>query len=231
MKLSFLVVTTDIDRDYNDLLLNSIKETVSLDESEYEIIIHDNSNIPMTGGQAHAIGLTEGYKKTKGETVLILDSDTCFLKNEWSKELLGHFDDSEVVFAAGMRCEIYSYPFYRSHFLAIRSFFYKDLIINKKGFFPVYKLGRDGKPKKTPKLENDVAAPITKYCKDNNKKYIHYKNSLNDDVPSIYQGPGETVYNSKGDPFFHHVGRGVKKHYRFEKWKSFVEKFKEPRIN
>ena len=50
MKLSFLVVTTDIDRGYNDLLLNSIKENVSLDESEYEIIIHDNKEIPVMRG-------------------------------------------------------------------------------------------------------------------------------------------------------------------------------------
>ena len=133
---------------------------------------------------------------------------------------MGHFNDPNVAFAAGILCEGYSYPFYRSHFLAIGSSFYKDLIINKKGFFPVF--GPDGT------MEADVASPITKYCTDNNKKYIHYKNSLNDDVPPIYQGPeasGETVYNSKGDPFFHHVGRGYYKPYRFEKWKNFVENY------
>ena len=44
MKLSILTVTTDRDKTYNNLLVKSIKETISLKEQDYEIIIHDSQN-------------------------------------------------------------------------------------------------------------------------------------------------------------------------------------------
>lgn len=215
MKLSITMPFTANDKPYNDLLIESINETISLSDEEYEIIPHKNDEAGLTGSLAHAIGLTEGYKKCKGEIVLFLDSDTTFLKNNWSKELLRHFEDDNVALAGAILCEAYESPFYRAHFLAVRSSFYKNFIINEKGFFP------------DPPL-NDTAYRITAHCLSNNKKHIHYKNSLNDNVPSVYQGPdtsGETVYDSSGKAFFHHVGRGVFKPYRFERWKNFVENY------
>ena len=77
MKLSILTVVTDRDKGYNELLVNSIKETISLKDKDYEIIVHDNNDVVDQLSVAHSIGLTAGYKKTRGEIVLILDSD-CF---------------------------------------------------------------------------------------------------------------------------------------------------------
>lgn len=216
MKLSILTVVTDRDRGYNELLVNSIKETISLEDKNYEIIVHDNNHTRLQLSYAHATGLTEGYKKTKGEIVLILDSDTYFFAKNWDEELIQYFDlDGDVVFCAGMLCDTYRTPFYRSHFLAIRSSFYKNLIINEKGFFPEAVNG---------KMINDMSCKITQFCIENGKKYIHYKNSLNDNLRAFYGNSGETVYNSKGEPFFHHIGRGSSKPERFKNWREFWNK-------
>jgi len=112
MKLSILTVITDRDKAYNDLLVGSIRKTISLDESDYEIIVHDNNHVIQQLSYAHATGLTEGYKKTKGEIVLILDSDTYFFAKDWDKELIQHFNSSEdIVFCSAIRCEDYEMPF------------------------------------------------------------------------------------------------------------------------
>ena len=216
MKLSILTVVTDRDRGYNELLVNSIKETISLQDKNYEIIVHDNNHTRLQLSYAHATGLTEGYKKTKGEIVLILDSDTYFFAKNWDEELIQCFDlDGDVAFCAGMRCDTYQTPFYRSHFLAIRSSFYKDLIINEKGFFPEAVNGV---------MINDMSCKINQFCIENGKKYIHYRNSLNDNLPAFYGNSGETVYNSKDEPFFHHIGRGSSKPERFKNWREFWNK-------
>ena len=133
MKLSILTVVTDRDKGYNELLVNSIKETISLKDKDYEIVVHDNNDVVDQLSVAHSIGLTAGYKKTRGDIVLILDSDTYFFAKNWDKELIKYFDsENDVVFCSGIRCDstIYQMSFYRSHFLAIRSSFYRDLIIN-----------------------------------------------------------------------------------------------------
>jgi len=219
MKLSILITKTQRDNKYCELLLSSIKKTIALNTEEYEIITHDNDHVKLQGSLAHATGLTDGYKKTKGEIVLILDPDTYFFDKDWGAELLSHFEDQDVVFCAGIRCDspIYQMSFYRSHFLAIRSSFYRNLIINEKGFFPEFTSG---------KMINDMAHKITKYCLDSGKKYIHYKNSLNDDLPMFYENSGETVYNSNTKPFFHHIGRGSQKLERFEIWRKFWDNYK-----
>jgi hypothetical protein len=214
MKLSILITKTQRDNKYCELLLSSIKKTIALNTEEYEIITHDNDHVKLQGSLAHATGLTDGYKKTKGEIVLILDPDTYFFDKDWGAELLSHFEDQDVVFCAGIRCDspIYQMSFYRSHFLAIRSSFYRNLIINEKGFFPELVNG---------KMINDMAHKITKYCIDSGKKYIHYKNSLNDDLPMFYKASGETVYNKHGKAFFHHMGRGSTKPERLLDWLEF----------
>jgi len=219
MKLSILITKTQRDNKYCELLLSSIKKTIALNTEEYEIIIHDNDHVKLQNSSAHATGLTDGYKKTKGEIVLTLDPDTYFFDKDWGAELLSHFEDQDVVFCAGIRCDspIYQMSFYRSHFLAIRSSFYRNLIINEKGFFPELVNG---------KMINDMAHKITKYCIDSGKKYIHYKNSLNDDLPMFYKNSGETVYNSNIEPFFHHIGRGSQKLERFEIWRKFWDNYK-----
>ena len=220
MKLSILTVVTDRDKGYNELLVNSIKETISLKDKDYEIVVHDNNDVVDQLSVAHSIGLTAGYKKTRGDIVLILDSDTYFFAKNWDKELIEYFDsENDVVFCSGIRCDspVYQMPFYRSHFLAIRSSFYRNLIINEKGFFPEFASG---------KMINDMAHKITKYCLDSGKKYIHYKNSLNDDLPMFYENSGETVYNSNTKPFFHHIGRGSQKLERFEIWRKFWDNYK-----
>ena len=214
MKLSILITKTQSDNKYCELLLSSIKKTIALNTEEYEIITHDNDHVKLQGSLAHATGLTDGYKKTKGEIVLILDPDTYFFDKDWGAELLSHFEDQDVVFCAGKRCDspIYQISFYRSHFLAIRSSFYRNLIINEKGLFPEFANG---------KMINDMAHKITKYCIDSGKKYIHYKNSLNDDLPMFYRASGETVYNKHGKAFFHHMGRGSTKPERLLDWLEF----------
>ena len=195
MKLSILTVITDRDKAYNDLLVKSIQKTISLDESDYEIIIHDNNDVIQQLSYAHAIGLTEGYKKTKGEIVLILD------------------------FCSAIRCEDYEMPFfYRSHFLAIKSSFYKNLIINHRGFFPETSNG---------KIINDMSYKITKYCIDSNMKYVHYKNSNDDGLFKFYGNSGETIYNHEGNPFFHHIGRGSQKPERLSSWIEFWSNHKQ----
>jgi hypothetical protein len=214
MKLSILTVITDKDKAYNDLLVGSIRKTISLDESDYEIIVYDNNHVIQQLSYAHATGLTEGYKKTKGEIVLILDSDTYFFAKDWDKELIQHFNSSEdIVFCSAIRCEDYEMPFfYRSHFLAIRSSFYKNLIINQRGFFPETSNG---------KMINDMSHKITKYCIDSSRQYVHYKNSNDDGLSKFYGNSGETVYNSEGEPFFHHIGRGSQKPERLSSWREF----------
>ena len=67
MKLSILTVITGTDKAYNHLLVKSIKETISLQDKNYEIIVHDNNHTRLQLSYAHATGLTEGYKKPKGE--------------------------------------------------------------------------------------------------------------------------------------------------------------------
>lgn len=220
MNLSILVAKTNKDKHYVDLLLPSIEKTIGLNKDEYEIIVHDNSDTVDQLSYAHAKGLTNGYKKTNAEIVLILDSDTYFFSidkarspNGWGKELLANFEDDDVVFCSAIRCTGYEMSFfYRSHFLAIRDSFYRDLIINKNGFFPESNNGT---------MINDMSHKITKACIDNNKKFIHYKNSCDDDLKQFYRISGETVYNKDGVPFFHHMGRGSSKPNRLLDWLDF----------
>lgn len=215
MKLSILTVITDKDKAYNDLLVNSIKRTISLDEGDYETIIHDNNHVIRQLSYAHATGLTEGYKKTKGEIVLILDSDTYFFERGWGIELLSNFEDQDVVFCSAIRCNHYQMPFfYRSHFLAVRDSFYRNLILEEDGFFPE---SVDGQ------MVNDMSHKITKFCLDNDKKFVHYKNSHDDGLKQFYRISGETIYNKDGIPFFHHMGRGSSKPERLLDWLDFWE--------
>ena len=220
MKLSILTVITSRDKGYNDLLVSSIRKTISLTENEYEIITHDNNHVVQQLSYAHAIGLTEGYKKTKGEIILILDSDTYFFTKGWDEELIQHFDsNSNVVFCSAIKCKDYAMPFfYRSHFLAIKKSFYNNLITNNQGFFPEVSNG---------KMVNDMSHKITEYCITNNKKYIHYKNSNDDDLEKFYRNSGETIYNSDGKPFFHHIGRGSQKPERFRAWREFWNNYEQ----
>ena len=216
MKLSILTVTTDRDKTYNNLLVKSIKETISLKEQDYEIIIHDNNHVNLPLSYAHAQGLTDAYPKTKGEVVLVLDSDTYFFKKDWDSELLSYFEkDKDVVFCSAIKCSDYQMPFfYRSHFLAIRDSFYRNLIVNQEGFFPESVDGR---------MVNDMSHKITKFCLDSDKKFVHYKNSCDDELDQFYRISGETVYNKSGSPFFHHVGRGSSKPERLLDWLDFWE--------
>ena len=179
MKLSILIVKIQRDNKYCDLLLESIKQTISLDAEDYEIIVHSNDDVILQNSSAHATGLTNGYKKTKGEIVLILDPDTYFFAKGWDTELLADFEKENVVLCASVRCKMYEMPFfYRSHFLAIRDSFYRDLILNQQGFLPQVSNGR---------MINDMSYKITKFCLDNNKTFVHYKNSCDDDLEKYYR--------------------------------------------
>ena len=219
MKLSILIVKIQRDNKYCDLLLESIKQTISLDAEDYEIIVHSNDDVILQNSSAHATGLTNGYKKTKGEIVLILDPDTYFFAKGWDTELLADFEKENVVLCASVRCKMYEMPFfYRSHFLAIRDSFYRDLILNQQGFLPQVSNGR---------MINDMSYKITKFCLDNDKTFVHYKNSCDDDLEKYYRISGETIYNKQGKAFFHHMGRGATKPERLLDWIDFWENNKQ----
>ena len=220
MKLSILVVKMDRDSKYCDYLLQSIKNTISLNAEEYEIVVYDNEGDHYTGSMSHGAGLTRGYKKTKGEFVLVLDPDTYFFEKGWDTELLQNFkQDPEIVLCGSVRCTSYETPFfYRPHFMGVRDSFYRDLILDKDGFLPQVSGNL---------TVNDVAFRITEFCIENNKKFFHYKNSLDDDLKKIYRFFGETIYNQNGVPFLHHTGRGSTKPERILDWVEFIENYRQ----
>ena len=52
MKLSILIVKIQRDNKYCDLLLESIKQTISLDAEDYEIIVHSNDDVILQNSSA-----------------------------------------------------------------------------------------------------------------------------------------------------------------------------------
>ena len=54
-----------------------------------------------------------------------------------------------------------------------------------------------------------------------------YKNSNDDDLEKFYRNSGETIYNSDGKPFFHHIGRGSQKPERFRAWREFWNNYEQ----
>ena len=62
---------------------------------------------------------------------------------------------------------------------------------------------------------------------DNDKTFVHYKNSCDDNLEKYYRISGETIYNKQGKAFFHHMGRGATKPERLLDWIDFWENNKQ----